>query len=83
MKRHSAEYDAMTGRCRGCQAAIEPWGDAFRHARPRCLAPMRYGERCGRYEGHSRDGHGAGHRTRWAMDNQAIAQNGRAPRMAA
>lgn len=80
---HYPDPDPRTVACRACGRTLEPFGDAsWRHARPRCGAAMRYGEKCARYAGHSQDSHGKGHRTRSALDYQSWVHNGRTPRTA-
>lgn len=65
---HRPDPDPVTLLCRRCLRRCTTYGqDAFRHERPRCLAQMRYGERCARTAGHSEAGNGNGHRTAGAM----------------
>lgn len=81
MARHLADPDHDTLLCRACGTTCDPVGrDGWRHSRPRCGAVMRYDERCARLAGHSEIGSGRGHRSRFALDNAAIAANGHAPR---
>lgn len=63
--------DPASLRCLACGRPCEVRANGWQHARPRCGAPMRYGERCARTPGHAVSGHGHGHRTRYALDCQA------------
>lgn len=75
MRKHAPDPDPFRpGNCRLCGGRLVGKGDYQRHARPVCGAEMRYGERCARQIGHARDLHGAGHRSRYALDNQAAAR---------
>lgn len=64
---HRPDIDPFTSNCRYCGRRLVTFaGTYYRHAKPVCDAPMRYGERCARAQGHADD-----HRTRYALDNQA------------
>ena len=43
----------------------------------RCEAPMRYGETCARFAGHAPGRWGGGHRSRFALDNNARSHSGK------
>jgi hypothetical protein len=53
-----------------CTVCFGPWPCPI----GRCGAPMRWGETCARYAGHTTRGRGKGHRTRHALDYKARSQ---------
>lgn len=82
---HYPDPDPRTMTCRGCGQTVQEYpgyGGHVRHAKPqqaravkeRCGAAMRYGETCARFAGHARGDHDAGHKTRYAMDNQMLSR---------
>lgn len=47
-----------------------------RRGKPRCGAPMRGGQKCGRLAGHKIIGNGSGHRSEAVVDDEARRRSG-------